>query len=253
MYNVLDYSSVVRACFYVRLLTGMILKRSQPSVAFFKSHCRRSKRIIWAINPGWCLLGTNSASLVASSKQVSCFQAPIMSWASGRPCKPSFFSFSCLFIIFCYKLVSRQPGQGRIRRYPRWYVALLVRLVRCRHCCQPIYERITACVSSLSSLTSLASETPATCNKMLTLLQFSALQSGSKNDGGTLSYLPGQRLSRCTCAGQSHPGPMHTDGTFVGRSTPEIDVLEAQVTTAITGVLSGQLSQSAQWAPMNAE
>lgn len=46
---------------------------------------------------------------------------------------------------------------------------------------------------------------------------------------------------------------MHTDGTFVGRSTPEIDVLEAQVTTEVTGVLSGQLSQSAQWAPMNAE
>lgn len=34
---------------------------------------------------------------------------------------------------------------------------------------------------------------------------------------------------RCTCPGESHPGPKHSDGTFVGRSAPEIDVLEAQV------------------------
>ena len=46
---------------------------------------------------------------------------------------------------------------------------------------------------------------------------------------GILSYLPGQRLSRCTCEGESHPGPKHKDGTFVGRSAPEIDVFEAQV------------------------
>lgn len=32
----------------------------------------------------------------------------------------------------------------------------------------------------------------------------------------------GQRLSRCTCPGSSHPGPMHSDGTYVGRSAPEI-------------------------------
>jgi beta-glucanase (GH16 family) len=47
--------------------------------------------------------------------------------------------------------------------------------------------------------------------------------------GGILSFLPGQRLSRCTCEGESHPGPKHTDGTFVGRSAPEIDIFEAQV------------------------
>ncbi|KAF9026905.1 glycoside hydrolase family 16 protein [Hymenopellis radicata] len=61
-----------------------------------------------------------------------------------------------------------------------------------------------------------------------------------------LSYLPGQRLSRCTCPGESHPGPMHSDGTFVGRAAPEIDVFEAQV--------AGQhahVSQSSQWAPFN--
>jgi len=44
-----------------------------------------------------------------------------------------------------------------------------------------------------------------------------------------LSFLPGQRLSRCTCADESHPGPKHSDGTFVGRSAPEIDIFEAQV------------------------
>jgi beta-glucanase (GH16 family) len=52
---------------------------------------------------------------------------------------------------------------------------------------------------------------------------------GGDGAGGILSYLPGQRLSRCTCQGESHPGPKHKDGTFVGRSAPEIDVFEAQV------------------------
>ena len=52
---------------------------------------------------------------------------------------------------------------------------------------------------------------------------------GEPETGGVLSYLPGQRLSRCTCPGESHPGPKHRDGTFVGRSAPEIDVFEAQV------------------------
>jgi len=46
---------------------------------------------------------------------------------------------------------------------------------------------------------------------------------------GALSYLPGQRLSRCTCPGESHPGPVHADGTYVGRAAPEIDIFEAQV------------------------
>ena len=70
---------------------------------------------------------------------------------------------------------------------------------------------------------------------------------GDESQGGVLSYLPGQRLSRCTCPGESHPGPMHSDGTFVGRSAPEIDVFEAQV-----GDGSGHVSQSGQWAPFNA-
>lgn len=81
-----------------------------------------------------------------------------------------------------------------------------------------------------------------------------------------MSFLPGQRLSRCTCQGESHPGPVHSDGTYVGRSAPEIDVFEAQVCSfdwsvvsqwavviernciQITGSpLTGQVSQSGQW------
>ncbi len=58
-----------------------------------------------------------------------------------------------------------------------------------------------------------------------------------------MSYLTGQRLSRCTCDGESHPGPKHSDGTYVGRSAPEIDVFEALVSDG-----SGQVSQSGQWA-----
>jgi beta-glucanase (GH16 family) len=51
---------------------------------------------------------------------------------------------------------------------------------------------------------------------------------GDATNDGILSFLPGQRLSRCTCPGESHPGPMHADGTFVGRSSPEIDVFEVR-------------------------
>ncbi|PPQ86626.1 hypothetical protein CVT25_006810 [Psilocybe cyanescens] len=73
---------------------------------------------------------------------------------------------------------------------------------------------------------------------------------GDQFHGGALSYLPGQRLSRCTCPGESHPGPKHKDGTFVGRSAPEIDIFEAQV---IGEPLIGEVSQSGQWAPFNHE
>ncbi|KIY50386.1 SKN1-domain-containing protein [Fistulina hepatica ATCC 64428] len=65
--------------------------------------------------------------------------------------------------------------------------------------------------------------------------------------GGVLSYLPGQRLSRCTCLGEDHPGPVHPDGSFVGRAAPEIDIFEAQFKNSYTP----QVSQSAQWAPFN--
>ncbi|TFK73610.1 glycoside hydrolase family 16 protein [Pluteus cervinus] len=63
-------------------------------------------------------------------------------------------------------------------------------------------------------------------------------------DGGPLSYLPGQRLSACTCPGSDHPGP----SVNVGRGVPEIDVLETQVNVTD---LQGQVSQSLQVAPYN--
>ncbi|KZP20198.1 glycoside hydrolase family 16 protein [Athelia psychrophila] len=72
---------------------------------------------------------------------------------------------------------------------------------------------------------------------------------GSKSVDYVLSYLPGQRLSRCSCPGSPHPGPMHSDGTYVGRSAPEIDMFEAQMSGT---PLTGQVSQSAQWAPFDA-
>ncbi|KAF8905161.1 beta-glucan synthesis-associated [Mucidula mucida] len=73
-----------------------------------------------------------------------------------------------------------------------------------------------------------------------------ALTSGYESSNYALSYLPGQRLSRCTCPGESHPGPVHSDGTYVGRAAPEIDIFEAQVSNDI-----GHVSQSGQWAPFN--
>ncbi|KAE8232033.1 hypothetical protein CF326_g2940 [Tilletia indica] len=42
--------------------------------------------------------------------------------------------------------------------------------------------------------------------------------------GPALSYQPGQKLSRCTCASSTdHPGPKHEDGTWMGRGASELD------------------------------
>ncbi|KAF8755074.1 Glycoside hydrolase family 16 protein [Rhizoctonia solani] len=80
---------------------------------------------------------------------------------------------------------------------------------------------------------------------------------GVSSSKGEMSYLPGQRLSACTCTSESdgtdgqkmvHPGPK-IDGQYVGRSAPEIDVFEAQVDQH---TLIGAVSQSGQWAPFNA-
>ncbi|KAJ7045525.1 beta-glucan synthesis-associated [Mycena alexandri] len=85
-------------------------------------------------------------------------------------------------------------------------------------------------------------------NQTVNGLPKAATVNGDKGHGGDLSWLPGQRLSSCTCPGESHPGPQNPDGSFVGRSAPEIDVFEAQITSNLVA----QVSQSAQWAPFNA-
>lgn len=64
------------------------------------------------------------------------------------------------------------------------------------------------------------------------------------NGGAPLSYLPGQRVSSCTCPGSEHPGPSVT----TGRNAPEIDVLEAQIDPEKH---RGQVSQSFQVAPFD--
>ena len=80
-------------------------------------------------------------------------------------------------------------------------------------------------------------------------------------DIGSLSYLPGQKLSRCTCSGEPHPGPEISNGTEnVGRGAPEIDIFEAQVSDlrhlwavlimtfqVDSTTLQGTVSQSAQY------
>lgn len=70
----------------------------------------------------------------------------------------------------------------------------------------------------------------------------SALTSGANQ--GVLSYLPGQRMSACTCAGEDHAGP----DVSVGRGVPEIDIIEAQINLTID---RGQVSQSLQVAPFD--
>jgi beta-glucanase (GH16 family) len=67
--------------------------------------------------------------------------------------------------------------------------------------------------------------------------------------GNSLSFLSGQRLSRCTCKGEPHPGPVHSNGDFVGRSAPELDIFEAIINGTNGGF--GQSSQSLQVAPFD--
>jgi beta-glucanase (GH16 family) len=69
-----------------------------------------------------------------------------------------------------------------------------------------------------------------------------ALTTGAEGD--VLSYLPGQRLSACTCPGEDHPGP----DVSVGRAAPEIDLIEAQVKLSVQ---HGEVSQSFQVAPFD--
>lgn len=69
-----------------------------------------------------------------------------------------------------------------------------------------------------------------------------------------LSYQPGQRYSSCTCKGEDHPGPWLNDQKrYRGRSAPEIDIIEAAVEANGRGGLKGTVSQSAQFAPYDAQ
>lgn len=69
----------------------------------------------------------------------------------------------------------------------------------------------------------------------------------SKHNTRALSFLPGQKLSRCTCKNSDHPGPWDEEKQeYVGRAAPEIDMFEAQA-----GSNGASLSQSCQMAPFN--
>lgn len=85
--------------------------------------------------------------------------------------------------------------------------------------------------------------------KNQTLDGLPAISMNGNKWGTEMSYLPGQRLSSCTCPDDdTHPGPKMKDGTWKGRSAPEIDIIEAQVDNDL---LIGQVSQSGQFAPFN--
>lgn len=64
----------------------------------------------------------------------------------------------------------------------------------------------------------------------------------NQSDPDGLSWLPGQKLSSCTCHGEDHPNP----GT--GRGAPEIDILEASVDP---NNRIGVVTQSYQVAPFD--
>jgi beta-glucanase (GH16 family) len=64
----------------------------------------------------------------------------------------------------------------------------------------------------------------------------------NQSDPDGLSFLPGQKLSSCTCSGEDHPNP----GT--GRGAPEIDILEASVDP---NNRIGVVTQSFQVAPFD--
>ena len=67
-----------------------------------------------------------------------------------------------------------------------------------------------------------------------------------KHHTRALSFLPGQKLSACTCHGEDHPGPwLEKENRYRGRAAPEIDVFEGQAGDKAT------MSQSLQMAPYN--
>ncbi|TIB72758.1 glycoside hydrolase family 16 protein [Wallemia mellicola] len=81
-----------------------------------------------------------------------------------------------------------------------------------------------------------------------------AYNQGGDPSTAALSYSAGQRLSRCTCENEDHPGPKHPDGTFKGRSAFEIDIFEAQVSqeNAVGGHGgTGTVSMSGQFCPFD--
>jgi beta-glucanase (GH16 family) len=65
----------------------------------------------------------------------------------------------------------------------------------------------------------------------------------NQSDPTGLNYLPGQRLSSCSCEGSEHPTP----GT--GRGAPEIDIIEASADWGGLGL--GVATQSFQVAPFD--
>lgn len=64
----------------------------------------------------------------------------------------------------------------------------------------------------------------------------------NQSDPDGLSFLPGQKLSSCTCKGEDHPSP------GIGRGAPEIDVLEGSIDPQN---LIGVVTQSFQVAPFD--
>ncbi|CAE6387946.1 unnamed protein product [Rhizoctonia solani] len=105
-----------------------------------------------------------------------------------------------------------------------------------------LYTQSTCDVGTLANQTDPRTNLPA-----------AAHVGGPTGTNGEMSYLPGQRLSACTCTSESdgtdgrqmvHPGPKRADGSYIGRSAPEIDVFEAAVDTS---TLIGHVSQSGQW------
>ncbi|QLQ80092.1 hypothetical protein HG537_0D00920 [Torulaspora globosa] len=109
----------------------------------------------------------------------------------------------------------------------------------------PNYGRVTGLWPGLWSIGNLARPGYTATSEGVWPYSYDSCDAGitpnqSSPDG--ISYLPGQRLSICTCDGEDHPN----QGT--GRGAPEIDVLEAEADTTL-GV--GVASQSYQIAPFD--
>ncbi|RPD77391.1 glycoside hydrolase family 16 protein [Lentinus tigrinus ALCF2SS1-7] len=64
------------------------------------------------------------------------------------------------------------------------------------------------------------------------------------DDGSPISFMPGQKLSACTCPDSDHPGP----SVSKGRGVPEIDIFETQIDVSR---FVPEVSQSYQTAPYN--
>lgn len=136
-----------------------------------------------------------------------------------------------------------QPRTPWLLGFDRWHVALQVSVRgEAPHITNQFRSSldVTAVINSYKACDSGILPNQTYVNKTGPEGAINAHGPYSKQYDNKLSFLPGMRTPGCTCSGGDHPGPNNN----VGRSAPELDIIEAQIQNG-----GGEASQSLQTAP----